>query len=236
MGSTNKVETPAFTIEAGTVTRDAGGSRTSLRFAAPSKRHYDGGFEVSNVRAVMYDKAGKFIAKRGHESSRTVIGNRAAWTHEIPSDQLVQATRVVYEIEYKLDARRKLVGGELLPLAAESDGSDFWLWHRIQIDDKLATYEIAFWARQSELAFTYGHTPKLPIDSFRNEYELDLLDDQQMIVASKSFSCATMFNRTTFEDNSLYGIDRRTLRSLKFFELRARTEVRSVVDLEIQNL
>ncbi|HTL32300.1 MAG TPA: hypothetical protein VL326_04205 [Kofleriaceae bacterium] len=235
MGTTKRVETPAFTIEDGTVTRDSGGSRITLKFAAASKRHYDGGIEINNVRAAMYDKNGKFIAKRGHESSRTVIHNRAAWTHEIPTDQLSQAARVVYEVEYKLDIRRKLIGGELVPLAAESDGSDYWLWHRVQVDDKLASYEIAFWARQSELAFTYGHTPKTIIDGLRNEYELDLFDADQNIVMSKNFSCSTSFGRTTFEDNSLYGIDRKTMRTLKFFELRARTELRSVVDLEIAN-
>jgi hypothetical protein len=196
MGSTKRIDTPAFTIEDGTVSREAGGSRTILRFTAASKRHVDGGFDVSNVRAAMFDKAGKFIAKRGHESSRSVLGNRASWVHEIPTDQLAQAARVVYEIEYRLDIRRKLIGGELPQLPAESDGSDYWPWHRVQIEDKLGAYEIAFWARQTELAFTYGHTPNLAFEQCRNEFELDFLDADQLTALSRSFTTAAGSSRT----------------------------------------
>jgi hypothetical protein len=235
MGSTKRIGTPAFTIEEGTVSREAGGSRTILRFTAASKRHVDGGFDVSNVRAAMFDKAGKFIAKRGHESSRSVLGNRASWVHEIPTDQLAQAARVVYEIEYRLDIRRKLIGGELPQLPAESDGSDYWPWHRVQIEDKLGAYEIAFWARQTELAFTYGHTPNLAFEQCRNEFELDFLDADQLTALSRSFTLTPYNGRGMFEDNSLYGIDRKIMRTLKFFEIRARTELRGVVDLEIAN-
>jgi hypothetical protein len=236
MGSTQRVESPAFTIEAGTVTRESGGSRTSLRFTAPAKRLVDGGFEVSNIRAVLYDKDGKFIARRSHESSRTVLGNRAAWVHEIPSAQLAQAARAVYEIEYRVDVRRKLLGGELVPLAIESDESDYWLWHRAVLADRFGSYELAFWTSQNELFITHGHTPSVAVDMFRNEYELDFLDADQMLVMSRSFSGSTMFNRTTFDDTSLYGIDRKSMRSLRFFEIRARTEMRSVVDLPVTEL
>ena len=237
MGTTKKLETPAFTIDDGAVTKDNTGSRTVFKFIAPSQRHLEGGFEVANVRAMLFDKEGRFIAKRGAESSRTVLANRAMWIHEIPNDQLTTATKFVYEIEYKFDIRRKLVAGELPTLPAESDGSDYFRWLNLDprtLEDRTAKFEFALWARQSELAITYGHTEKFVSDSFRNEFELDLLDGDNNVVLTRNFS-GSGYVRPFYDDTSIYGIDRRTIRSLKFFELRVRSEARGYTDLVVDN-
>ena len=46
MAKTPKLETAAFTIEEGQLTRHASGSRAQFRFAAASQKHLDGGFDV----------------------------------------------------------------------------------------------------------------------------------------------------------------------------------------------
>src|SRR5690349_17586301 len=105
MVATPALETPVFTIQPGTLTREGSGSRTAFWFSAPSTRHTDGGFELNNVHALLFDKAGRFICRRTCERGRTVLGNRATWLHEIPNDALTTATRMLYQIEYRFDVR-----------------------------------------------------------------------------------------------------------------------------------
>ncbi len=238
MAKTARIETVAFTIEEGEVTREPAGSRTLLRFAAPAKRHLDGGFEVNNVNALLFDRDGRFIARRGSERARTVLGNRAAWVHEIPVDQLALATRVSYEIEHRFDLRRKVLATELPTLPAESDGSDYWRWLTFDprlLEDRTTRFDIALWARNSELVITFGQIPKFATDSFRCEYELDLLDGDGLLVANRTFSGGLNYGRPNFDDTSI-SMERRLMRTLRFFELRARTEARAIAEIAVDLL
>jgi len=236
MATSKKLETPVFTIEDGTVTKEAAGTRTLLRFAAEARRHIDGCFSVGNVYAHLFDREGRFIAKRGADSARTVLANRAGWLHEIANDQLATAARLVYEIEYRFDVRRKLVAGELPALPAESDGSDYWRWLNLDprvLEDDTAKFDVALWARNSELTITFCHAPKIVTDSFRCEYELDLFDADQLVAASRSFSSSLNNGAPNYEDTGIY-LERRAIRALKFFELRVRIEARAVVRLVVE--
>jgi hypothetical protein len=234
MLNTDKLETAAFTLGEGTLTREPSGSRTLLRFAAPSTRHIDGGFEAA-VHLLLFDGDGRFISRRGSDSSKTVLANRAAWVHEIDNDKLANARRLVYEIQHKCDYRRKLLGGELPSLPAESDGSDYWRWLTLDpraLEDRVARFDISLWARNGSLEMTYVMTPKVPTDSMRSELEIDLLDADANVCFTRNFSIGLNYGGPSYEDFSI-SMERKALRTLRFFELRARTEMRAIVRLPI---
>ncbi len=239
MASTPKLESPVFTIAEGTLTREASGSRTMLRFAAPSTRHLDGGFALSSVYAILFDRDGRFITKRNAESSKPyVLANRASWSHELLNDQLAGAARLVYDIEYRFDVRRKIVGGELPALAAEADGSDYWRWLNLDprsLEDRVVRLDFALWARNSSIDVTIAQHAKVTTDSLRTELELDLIDADDNVAYSKSFSAGMNLGGPDYNDTSL-NVDRKTLRTLRFFELRGRTEGRAVARLTIDEL
>ncbi len=231
---TAELDTPAFTLGAGTVTRESGGSRSVFRFVAPAKRHIEGGFSVS-VAAVLFDAQGRFVARRSGSSDKTVLANRAAWEHEFEHDKLAAATTLVYDIEHRVDYRRKIIGGELPALPAESDGSDYWRWLSLDaraLEDRLVKLDIGLWARNSSLEITYSQACKLVADSCRTEFELDLIDADQQILFAKTFSCSLSSGRPPFDDTSV-SMDRKVLRSLRFFELRGRTECRAISQLSL---
>jgi hypothetical protein len=237
MANTSKLETPAFSIAEGTVTREAAGSRTLIKFTAPATRHLDGGFETS-VYLVLFDADGNFVAKRSADSAKTVLSNRAAWTHEIETDKLANARRMVFEIQHRFDYRRKVCGGELPILPVESDGSDYWRWLKLDprsLEDRTVKFDISLWARSSNLEITYSQTPKLTTDSIRSELELDLIDADGIVCFSKNFSISLNYGVPAYEDTSI-SMDRKALRALRFFELRARTEGRSIVRLPIDTM
>src|SRR5256885_16048690 len=92
----DRLDTPPFTVEPGRLTRQGNASsRSLLTFSAPAARHLDGGLEVT-VSALLFDGQGRFIGRRGGDRSRTVIGKRAQWRHEIDNAWLVQAARITY--------------------------------------------------------------------------------------------------------------------------------------------
>ena len=235
MTATPKLESPGFTISEGTVTADANGNRTVLKFAAPAQRHIEGGFEMS-VYAVLFDGDGRFVARRGSEYNRPcVLQNRAMWTHEFETEKLAQAKKLVYDIEYKVDYRRKLTGGELPALPAEADGSDYWRWLALDtraLEDRAVKIEMTFWARQSNFELTCSQTPKVTTDNCRSEFELDLFDADSNICATKNFSASLVCGQPRYEDASL-SMERKALRALRFFELRARTEIRALARFEV---
>jgi hypothetical protein len=234
MVATSKLDAPGFTLSEGTLTRDAGGSRTTFRYTAPAQRHFDGGFEVS-VYLCMFDAHGRFVAKRSAESSRTVLANRATWVHEVETDKLSNAKSFAYEIQYRLDYRRKITAGELPTLPAEADGSDYWRWLSFdsrQLEDRAVKLDISLWARNSYLEITYSQAAKLATDSCRTEMEIDLLDADRNVMFTKNFSCGLNYGQPSFDDTSL-SMDRKSLRTLRFFELRGRTEVRGLERLVI---
>lgn len=232
---TERLETPAFTIEPGKATRaGASSSRTTIAFSAPSARHLDGALDVS-VHAVLLDARGRFIGRRSGDRSRTILGNRAAWVHEIDNDWIAQAARITYELEHRFDHRRRIVAGELPQLPADADASDYHRWLDLDprtLEDRLARYDFALWARSSELVITISQQPRLATDSCRTEFELDLLDGDRQLCFSKSFSTSLNCGQPAYDDTSI-SMDRRALRALRFFELRGRTEARGLARLTI---
>jgi hypothetical protein len=234
--NTPKLESPAFTIEPGTIVRQPAGSRTSFRFTAPAVRHFpDGGFQAS-VSMILRDAQGRLIARRSADSGRTAFGNRASWYHEVDNDMLATATQLIYEIEHRFDYRRTIVRGELPALPAEADGSDYFRWlpnlDARLLEDRAVKLDFALWARQSYVDITLSQQPKLVTDSCRTECELDLLDADQNTCFSRSISSSLNYGQPSYDDTSL-SMDRRTMRTLKFFELRGRTELRAIVRLDV---
>lgn len=227
---TDALDTPAFTIQPGTVTRTASSSsRTTLSLTAPAARHLDGGLDYS-VHALLFDGRGRFIGRRSGDRSRVVLGTRAAWQHELETDWIAQAARITYEIEYRFDYRRKILGGELPPLAAAAATSDYHRWLDLDprvLEDRVVRFDLALWVRSSELVITATQHPKLITDSCRTDLELDLLDADHQLMYARTFYAGLNCAHPSFEDTSL-SIDRRSLAALRFFELRGRTEVRAV--------
>lgn len=228
--ATDRLDTPPFTIEAGKLTRQGGSStRTGLGFAAPATRHLDGGLDL-NVYAVLFDAQDRFIGRRSGDRNRTVIGNRAQWYHEIENDWLAQAARITYEIEYRFDHRRKILGGELPQLSAEAAASDYYRWLNLDprvLEDRSVRLDFALWVRSSELVITISQQPRFTTDSCRTEFELDLVDADQQLAYTRAFSTSLNCGQPSFDDTSI-GIDRKALRTLRFFELRGRTEGRGI--------
>src|SRR3954447_5363050 len=120
MAKTPKLESAAFTIEEGQLTRHASGSRAQFRFTAPAERHTDGGFEA-DAYMILFDKEGRMVHRRSGERSKMLLGKRAQWVHEIDNDILANAASGVYEISHRFDYRRKIAAGELLALPPEAD-------------------------------------------------------------------------------------------------------------------
>ena len=227
---TAKLETPPFTIEPGTISRqDSSSSRTILCLTAPAERHLDGGLDI-NVAALLFDDRGRFIARRGGDRARTVLGKRAQWFHEVENDWLTQAARISYEIEYRFDFRRKLLGGELPQLSAEAASSDYYRWLNLDprtLADRAVQLDFALWVRSSELVITIAQHPLFATDACRTELELDLIDADQQLAHMRAFSTSLNYAQAAFDDTSI-NIDRGALRRLRFFELRGRTEGRGL--------
>lgn len=237
MAKTPKLDTPAFSVAEGQLTRHASGSRAQFRFSAASEKHLDGGFEA-DVYMILFDAQGRFVHKRSGERSKLILGSRAQWVHEIDNDVLSNATSATYEISHRFDYRRKITAGELLPLPPEADGSDYVRWNGLDprtLEDRVIRLDMAFWARNSYFEITYAQHPKLPTDSCRTELELDLLDADRNLVAQRNFNASLTAARADYNDTSI-SMDRRTLRTLRFFELRGRTECRSIATLPIDDL
>lgn len=227
----DRLDLPPFTIEPGKITRQgSSSSRSLLTFSGPAVRHLDGGLEI-NVAALLFDGQDRFIGRRGGDRSRCVIGKRAQWCHEIDNDWLTQAARISYEIEYRFDHRRKILGGELPQLSAEAASSDYFRWLNLDpraLVDRAVQLDFALWVRSSELVITIAQHPRFATDSCRTEFELDLIDVDHQIAYTRVFSASLTCAQAAFEDTSI-SIDRAALRPLRFFELRGRTEGRGLV-------
>jgi hypothetical protein len=227
------LDTPSFSLGPGQITSEPAGSRVALHFVAPAQRHLDGGFEA-DVYIVLFDAKGRFIRRRSNEN-RVVLANRAAWTHEVEKDALAQGARFIYEISHRFDVRRKILAGELPSLPAEADGSDYYRWLQPDprnLDDRVVRIDFELWARNSGIEITIGHHPKLPTDSCRTDFDLELLDDQRAVQFMRSFSASTNRGWPAYADASL-SMDRKAMRALRFFELRGRTEMSALVRLEV---
>jgi hypothetical protein len=227
---TDRLDTPPFTIEPGKITQRGGSSsRTLLAFSAPAARQLDGGLEVS-VAALLFDNQNRFIARRSGDRHRTVIGKQAQWFHEVDNDWLAQAARITYEIDYRFDFRRKILGGELPQLSAEAASSDYYRWVNADprtLVDRAVQLDFALWVRSSELVITIAQHPKFGTDSCRTELELDLVDANRQLSYARTFSASLTCGEAAFDDTTI-DIDRAALRPLRFFELRGRTEARGL--------
>ena len=82
MAKTPKLESAAFTIDEGQVTRHASGLRTQFRFTAPAHKHLDGGFDadvymVYNDTSISMDRRTmrtlRFFELRGKTEVRAVV-------------------------------------------------------------------------------------------------------------------------------------------------------------------
>ncbi|MFN0251095.1 MAG: hypothetical protein ACKV2T_29740 [Kofleriaceae bacterium] len=236
MSTSKRVETPVFVIEEGVLVKERAGARTNVVFTAKAARQIECAFELSDVRLLMFDKAGHFVGRRSSQRSRNVLANRAYWVHEVPTDQLAYASRIEYEIEYRYDVTRKLVGGELPALAAESDSTEWFRWLSIDprsLDDRSAKYYFTLWARPSDIVFTYGFEPKVRTETFDTRFELDLLDAERNVVLTRNHFLGQFMGGRNYDESDIYNIDRKTMRSLKFYELRARSDIRTVAGLEL---
>ena len=237
MVATPALETPAFTLSEGTLTREVGGGRSTFTFNAPSKRHFAGGFEAQ-VNLVLFGADGRFIARRGSDLSKTVLSNRATWTHEFDNDKLTNATKLVYQIQYRFDYWRKLAGGEVPPIAAEAASSEYWRWVAVDprtVEDRAIALDLSVWLTRSGVEITYAQTPKVTTDSVRSELELELIDGDRNVVVSKTFNASLNNTHPSYDDTSLW-VDRKVLQSLRFFELRGRTEMRAIATLAFDTL
>ncbi|MBE7453974.1 MAG: hypothetical protein HS111_35550 [Kofleriaceae bacterium] len=238
MATTPVLDSAAFSLGAGTVTRESSGSRTLFAFAAPATRHFDGGFELS-VYAVLYDGDGRFIARRSSEWGRPVfLANRATWAHEFTADQLAGGRRLVYEIEHRFDLRRRIAAGELPELPGEADGSDYWRWVTVDprtLDERAVRFDLGLWARTSGVDVTIVQHPKVETDSMRTELEVELLDANRDVCVARPMSVSLNRGGPGFTDVSL-SVDRKTLRTLRFFEVRGRTEVSAMARLVLEPL
>jgi len=238
MVSTSKLECPAFTIESGQLTKHSSGSRTSFQFEARSSRHFpDGGFDF-DVYVVLFDAQGRFVYRRSADRPRPVLANRAAWTHEIENDVLANATSLVYDIHHRLDYRRRIVAGELPELPAQADGSDYFRWIGLDprtLEDRVVKLDVGIWARGSSIDITMSQTPKITTDTCRTEWEIDFLDEHNLVVASRNGSTSMNYGLPAHDDTSL-SIERKVLRTLKFFELRGKTELRAIAKLPVDTL
>jgi hypothetical protein len=232
----NAVETPVFVVEEGALVKERVGARTNLVFTAKAARQIECAFELLDVRLLMFDKAGHFLGRRSSQRMRNVLANRAHWLHEVPSDQLAYASRIRYEIEYRYDVTRKLVAGELPALAADSDSTEYFRWLSVDprsLDDRSAKYHFTLWAKPSDIVFAYGFEPKVQTDNFDTKFELDLLDQERNVVLSRNFQLGQFLGGGNYDENELYSIDRKTMRTLRFYELRARSDIKSVAAFEL---
>ena len=236
MAKTAKLESAAFTIEEGTLTRVTDGSRAVFRFSAPAQRHLpDAGYEV-DIYMILFDAQGRVVRRRS--ADRSLLGSRAQWVHEIDNDMVANAVSATYDIQHRVDYRRKIAAGELPPLPPEADGSDYFRWGAPDprtLEDRMIKLDLTFWARRSYFEVSYGQTPKVAVDMCRSEMEIDLLDADQNLMFQRRFSASTRYGRPEYGDSSV-SMDRKAMRQLRFFELRGKTEINALAQLKIDNL
>jgi len=228
--TTETVDCPAFSIGAHALTVERNDNRVVSTFTAPSRRKLDGGFELVGVWAYLYDSSGRFVVRRSAESyggRLFVLDNRAVWSHELLDDQWNQAAHLVYEIEARVDVRRRLADGPLPELPPLANASDYWRWlpDAGPIEDPLAQYDFALFARRSAVDAVALKTVRAGVESARTDLQLDLADAEGMTIASLIFGMAGG-PAAPGHGQASTSLDRKRIRSLRTFSLQARTEAR----------
>jgi hypothetical protein len=230
---TAAVQAAGVSIDEGLIARRASGDRIQLAFSAPCKRLVDGGYELSNVYALLHGKDGRLVVRRSAEWGKYVLTNRASWVHEFLPEQISAAATLSYEIDYRFDYRRTIVAGELPVLPAEADGSDWWRW--VEPDPRTMTdgcvrVDLGIFARASAIDVWVVQHPLFSFDSVRSELEFEMTDADGFTVQSRNFSVSSSGSNPGYSDFSP-SIERRALRNLRFFALRGRTEARMLLRL-----
>ena len=227
---TAAVDSPGVAIGEGTLTREKSGDRVLFSFAAPCKRAFEGGYELSNAYAALHDREGRLVVRRSAEWGKSLLTNRAAWVHEFLPEQVAAASSLVYEVDYRFEYRRTVATGELPALPAEADGSDWW---RLvapdprSLTDRCARFDLGVFARSSSLDVWVVQHPMASFDSLRTELELEMVDADGIIAMARNFSLSGSGSTPAYTDISP-SIERRALRGFRFFTLRGRTEARLI--------
>lgn len=230
---TAAVHSPGVAIEEGTLTREKSGDRVQFAFAAPCKRAFDGGYELSNAFALLHDRDGRLVVRRSAEWGKSLLTNRAAWLHEFLPEQVAAASSLVYEVEYRFEYRRVVATGELPALPAEADGSDWWRWVAPDLrtlTDPCARFDLGVFARSGSVEIWVVQHPQESFENLRTEFEFEMVDVDGVIALSRNFSISSYGTNPAYTDTAP-SIERRALRGLRFYTLRGRTEARLLARL-----
>lgn len=228
-----RIETPAFALSAPELTRERAGDRIVLRFTAQGERRLaGGGFELSNVHAVLVDRDGAPIVRRYHDSGRQcVLGKVCTWAHELYDEQLAGAAALVYEVETRVDLRRTLAAGVLEPIDLDDERRRPWP-HKPTTSgaDPLLHLSLALVYNRGDLDVSLVGEPTCVHDGHSTQLELDLLDQEGVAVASRTASVSIGATGLGYTDTSVR-LERRVAKLVRGFEVRGRSEVRMITRL-----
>lgn len=225
-----RCETPVFRLAHPVLTRERSYDRALVRLTAAGERlHPDAAHEVNSLYAVLLDERGDIITRRSHESGRqTLIGPVCTWAHELYDEQLAAAAAILYELEVRLDVRHVLAAGTLGAVDLDSDTRQIWP-HTITAtsDARLVQVSIGTFYNRGDFELFAMATSPCVHDGVRNELELTLRDEAGEAVANRWMSLSIGGPGVGYNDTSLR-LEKRIAKQVRSFELRGRTEVRSV--------
>src|SRR6185503_9617414 len=93
--------------------------------------------------------------------------------------------------------------------------------------DRCARFDLGVFARSGSVDIWLAQHPLETFENLRTEFELDVVDAEGVIALSRNFSVSGCGTTPAYTDTSP-SIERRALRSLRFFTLRGRTEARLI--------
>jgi hypothetical protein len=219
-----------FSLTSPELSRERSYDRTLLRFTARGARAFpDGGFELSNLYAILIAADGAPIVRRSHESGRqTVIGPLTTWAHELYDEQLAAAAALVYEVETRLDVRRTILEGDLATILLDADDRRPWpLTITAQPADPLLRLSLRTAFNRGDLdVWLAGEATDLH-DGHRHDLELELRDAAGTVVGTRAMSLSIGPTGLAFNDYSLR-LEKSVARTVHSLALRCRSEVRAI--------
>lgn len=225
-----KCETPAFRLSNPTFSRERSYDRTMLRFSAAGERLIpDALMEVAYIYAVLLDEHGQLITRRSSESNRqTLVGPLCTWGHEIYDEQLERAASILYEVETRVDVRRNLFAGKLLPVDLDSEVRQMWTpAGQPANQDRLMQISFGAFYNRGDFEISMMASTGCAHDSHRTEMELALLDEGGATVASRWMSMSINSPGIGYNDTSMR-LEKKVARQISSLEIRARSEVRVI--------